>query len=544
MDTKGKQLLALYAYKASRPNELSFQAGDSFVVISRDSNGWWLAQAEDGKQGLVPRNYFSMNGVQLGEDGDNEESDQDEEYFSEYGNNVHIHAEMLQDAARTEAYRDAIMSHAEFIRGKTVLDVGCGTGVLSIFCARAGARKVYAVDASNMTVLTKEIVERNGLSEQVEVINGKIQDIELPRKVDVIVSEWMGTMLLFEGMLDAVLYARDRWLVEGGLMLPERAELFVAPVFVPEFYKQKVGFWDSVYGIDMSPLRKPAQEYWIQRPIITYDVRPHQVLAPPVLLKHLDMRTAVREELDLLETEWLWEQREESKEGGSEKGSSDEGGSDAGAQPPPRNQEVIASLIDQLDALKAENNTLRRGLTQESDTSGERGVEEKGGERRGEKAGQSKEAGSAIVSSGAQDIVVSGFVGWFDCHFGEPRAANGQRIKEEGRKEEGRKEEGQEFGAQVGGALKKTTTKEVTLSTAPVAEGGAVQPTHWKQSLFVYDEPMVVPAAIHSTPGHPSIECIAMMKRNESHPRHYHIALSMQVQGSEQTVQKCWPLWR
>jgi len=58
----------------------------------------------------------------------------------------------------------------------------------------------------------KLIIEANKFSNVIEVIKGKIEEIELPEKVDVIISEWMGYFLLYESMLDSVLFARDKWL--------------------------------------------------------------------------------------------------------------------------------------------------------------------------------------------------------------------------------------------------------------------------------------------------------------------------------------------
>ncbi|KAH9290539.1 hypothetical protein KI387_034656, partial [Taxus chinensis] len=75
----------------------------------------------------------------------------DAAYFQAYAH-VAVHEEMLKDRVRTETYRDAIQQHQDLIQGKVVLDVGCGTGILSIFCAKAGARKVYAVDASEIAI--------------------------------------------------------------------------------------------------------------------------------------------------------------------------------------------------------------------------------------------------------------------------------------------------------------------------------------------------------------------------------------------------------
>lgn len=110
------------------------------------------------------------------------------ESYSHYG----IHEEMLGDAVRTEGYRDFIIGNPSLFEGKIVLDVGCGTSILSMFAAKAGARHVYAVDASSMADKARAIVEENGLSDRITVIRGKIEEINLPTDhVDIIISEWM-----------------------------------------------------------------------------------------------------------------------------------------------------------------------------------------------------------------------------------------------------------------------------------------------------------------------------------------------------------------
>lgn len=71
---------------------------------------------------------------------------------------------MLQDYIRTQLYRDAIISNPTNYKDKVVLDVGCGSGILSLFAAQAGARKVYAIEASNMAENAKILVKANGFS--------------------------------------------------------------------------------------------------------------------------------------------------------------------------------------------------------------------------------------------------------------------------------------------------------------------------------------------------------------------------------------------
>ena len=160
---------------------------------------------------------------------------------------------MIADKARTESYRNFILQNPHLFQNKVVLDVGCGTSILSLFCAEAGAKVVYAVDQSESIInKAREVVFRNGKQDTIRLIHGRIQDISLPLKqVDIIVSEWMGYCLLYEAMFDSVIYARDRYLKNGGLMIPAQSTLYIAPFSHPEYRKSRIDFWDDVYGYDM-----------------------------------------------------------------------------------------------------------------------------------------------------------------------------------------------------------------------------------------------------------------------------------------------------
>jgi type I protein arginine methyltransferase len=88
------------------------------------------------------------------------------------------------------------------------------------------------------------------------VIRGKVEEISLPddiQKVDVIISEWMGYALLYESMLPSVLYARDKFLKEGGVMAPSQCRMELGLVDIPVIMRERVTFWDEVYGTPHRP---------------------------------------------------------------------------------------------------------------------------------------------------------------------------------------------------------------------------------------------------------------------------------------------------
>ena len=178
-------------------------------------------------------------------------------------------------------------------KGKTVLDVGCGTGILSMFAAKAGAAKVIGVDMSSIVDYAKKIVADNNLSDIVTIIRGKVEEIELPvPKVDIIISEWMGYCLFYESMLDTVLYARDKWLVEGGLMFPDKATLYLTGIEDRQYKDDKINWWDDVYGFDMSSIRKVA----VSEPLV--DSVDHKCLVTNnCLIKEIDIQTVKKEEI-------------------------------------------------------------------------------------------------------------------------------------------------------------------------------------------------------------------------------------------------------
>ncbi|XP_015228832.1 PREDICTED: protein arginine N-methyltransferase 3 [Cyprinodon variegatus] len=219
--------------------------------------------------------------------------DEDEAYFSSYGH-YGIHEEMLKDTVRTESYRDFMYSNPEVFRDKVVLDVGCGTGILSMFAARAGAKKVIAVDQSEIIYQAMDIVRSNQLENVITLIKGRIEDIKLPvEKVDIIVSEWMGYFLLFESMLDSVLYARDLYLADGGSVYPDLCNISLAAVGDAEKHQSRIGFWDDVYGFNMACMKSAV----VPEAVVEV-VNAETLISEPAVIQMLDCNTVCLSELE------------------------------------------------------------------------------------------------------------------------------------------------------------------------------------------------------------------------------------------------------
>lgn len=112
--------------------------------------------------------------------------------------------------------------------------------------AKSGAKHVYGIEKANIYIHSRNIIEENGLSDKITIINGLVQEITLPvDKVDIIISEWMGYFLLYESMFDSVLFARDKWLREGGILMPNKAKMYIAALDDEAYYKKKLVFLNS-----------------------------------------------------------------------------------------------------------------------------------------------------------------------------------------------------------------------------------------------------------------------------------------------------------
>lgn len=167
---------------------------------------------------------------------------------------IDYHRSMLVDEVRTNAYRAAITQTVK--PGDIVVDLGCGSGILSFFACEAGAAKVYALEGGPMAGVAQMMARHLGFGDRIEVIRGLSTSIELPERGNVLVTETLGSLGLDENMLGFVLDARARLLTADARFVPQRVGLHIAAVELPRDYQRHIAWWSEPhYGFDLSPLR-------------------------------------------------------------------------------------------------------------------------------------------------------------------------------------------------------------------------------------------------------------------------------------------------
>ena len=197
--------------------------------------------------------------------------------------NVFYHRAMLGDHVRMKAYRKGIGEAVT--EGDTVADIGTGSGILSFFALEAGASKVYALERNEIIEEAKRLAEINGWNKNIIFLKGASDRIDLPEKVDVIVSELIGHFGLEENLLPYKIDARERFLKQGGRLVPAWLELYLVPIASKEIWEDHIGIWDEAYyGVNLSPVKKHA----VAQRYIADCKDKVKLLADPCRISHID----------------------------------------------------------------------------------------------------------------------------------------------------------------------------------------------------------------------------------------------------------------
>jgi protein arginine N-methyltransferase 1 len=160
---------------------------------------------------------------------------------------------MIADKVRTLSYKKAIEDNVK--KDNVVLDIGCGTGILSFFAAKQGCKKVYAVDKSDIIEDAIGTAKLNNLDRHIEFIKSDILKFKPKKKIDVLIHDQIGCVIWDEGFISKVRYIRDNYLKKNGIIIPFKLELYLVPVNYKFYIEEDLSFWRrKKYGIDFSNL--------------------------------------------------------------------------------------------------------------------------------------------------------------------------------------------------------------------------------------------------------------------------------------------------
>ncbi|EYU43947.1 hypothetical protein ABFS82_07G014700 [Erythranthe guttata] len=282
--------------------EKSFSKGITIQFRNEEESRQFHSAFEQWKKEVVVQGSSLPNGIGscISKFDDKIEASSAKMYFHYYGQLLH-QQNMMQDYVRTGTYYAAVLENRVDFTDRVVVDVGAGSGILSLFAAQAGAKHVYAVEASEMADYARKLIAGNpSLSQRITVIKGKVEEVELPEKADILISEPMGTLLVNERMLESYIIARDRFLVPNGKMFPTVGRIHMAP-FSDEYLFMEIAnkalFWQqqNYYGVNLTPLHGTAFQGYFSQPVV--DAFDPRLLVAPAISHVIDFTTAKEEDL-------------------------------------------------------------------------------------------------------------------------------------------------------------------------------------------------------------------------------------------------------
>lgn len=208
---------------------------------------------------------------------------------------LYQHDRMLADRVRMDAYRAGIAKHIG--PEDTVIDLGTGSGILAFLAARAGARKVHAVEHGDMIEMAQATARANGI-ETVEFHRTHSAKFEPAGQVDVILHEQIGDALFDERLVENIADLRDRLLKPGGKILPAYLSLYIEPVELIDEFAAPYIWQQEIDGISFANLRSAVEaqphsyRYRVFRPFPF-----KRLLCEPEAVVKLDLHEATPESL-------------------------------------------------------------------------------------------------------------------------------------------------------------------------------------------------------------------------------------------------------
>jgi len=195
---------------------------------------------------------------------------------------IELHRLMLRDEVRNSAYDQAIRSVVK--KGDRVLDLGAGTGLLTMMAARAGAEHVVAVEAADVATLGRALTKHNGLADRITWKHIPSTDLTLKQRCNVLLTETFGSHPFEECTHEFVRDARARLCTPDVRVIPSRVRVYAAPASFVEKRDDWDLFAEKIAGFSFTPLRA-----YTQGQMYADAMAPGSLLAPAVLLEDIEL---------------------------------------------------------------------------------------------------------------------------------------------------------------------------------------------------------------------------------------------------------------
>jgi protein arginine N-methyltransferase 1 len=191
------------------------------------------------------------------------------------------HIEYLSLPGRNARYRQAVS--AALKPGDVVADLGCGVGVLGLFCLEAGAAKVVGIDSSDAIHLARDVMDRAGFADRYHCIAGSTFRTVLPEPVDLIICDHVGFFGFDYGIVRLMRDARRRFLKPGGAMIPQALDLMVGGV-ESDACLAKATAWSK----DIVPPQYRWLDHLSRNVRYSHAFAAEELIADPVVIGHVD----------------------------------------------------------------------------------------------------------------------------------------------------------------------------------------------------------------------------------------------------------------
>lgn len=169
----------------------------------------------------------------------------------------------LPQFAKMIADRERLDAHVRALRrlvtpASVVIDIGAGTGIMSLLACQAGARRVYAIEPSGAVQILAQAARDNGFAERIVILPRRSTEVTPPERADVIVSDLRGVLPPLGTHFADIADARERLLAPGGRLIPSVDTLWAAPLSAEDLYEERRAVWQGApHGLDL----RSAQPY-------------------------------------------------------------------------------------------------------------------------------------------------------------------------------------------------------------------------------------------------------------------------------------------